>query len=377
MMRRRPIPIAGPWITSKEVRAVADAAKRAWYGDANLYHDKFEKAFAAYVGRKHAIALPSCTSALHLALSALGVRPGDEVVVPEITWIASSAPIDYVGAKPVFADVERDTWCLSADSLAKRITRRTKAVVAVDLYGGIPDMESLKKICSKKRIALIEDAAQAIGSEYHGRNAGSFGVASVFSFHGSKTLTTGEGGMLVTDRPDIYRRCLFLRDHGRAPGKFWNTEVAFKYKMSNVQAALGLAQLERIEELVEKKRRIFAWYRAALEGIPGVTLNHEPPGTRNTYWMVTAIFAASLKVKKETVINFLNSRGVTARPFFYPLSSLPAYGNKLGRKLNPVAYSLAGRGVNLPSALNLKKADVDYVCTLLKQILTKRHTSHE
>ena len=273
------IPVAGPWITDKEVAYVADAAKNAWYSNSDMYHERFEKAFAIYVGRQHSIALPSCTSAIQLALDSLGIGPGDEVIVPEITWIGTSAPITYVGATPVFADIDAATWCLSPASLVACITPRTKAVVLVDLYGNMPAWKEILTIAKNHNIAVIEDAAQAIGAEYVGRKAGSFGAISVFSFHGTKTMTTGEGGMLVTDDSEIYQRCRFLANHGRAPeGKmFWNTEVAYKYKMSAMQAALGLAQLERINELVQKKREIFFWYKARLQDIADLMLNVENP----------------------------------------------------------------------------------------------------
>src|SRR6266576_5644969 len=255
------IPVAGPSITQKEIDYVTDAVTNAWYGNANVYHERFEKAFADYLGLTYAIALPSCTSAIHLSLLALGVGPGDEVVVPDATWIATAAPITYVGATPVFADIDEGTWCLSAGSFQECITGKTKAVIPVDLYGNMPDMDEILEVAARNNISVIEDAAEAAGAEYKGKKAGSFGDAGVFSFHGSKTLTTGEGGMLVTDRDDIHRQVLFLRDHGRQPGDnlFRNTEVAYKYKMSSMQAALGLAQLERIDELIEHKREIFDW----------------------------------------------------------------------------------------------------------------------
>ena len=256
------IPVAGPSITQKEIDYVTDAVTNCWYGEANRYHDRFERAFAEFLGVKYAVALPSCTSAIHLALAALGIGPGDEVVVPDITWIASAAPISYLGATPVFADVDSQSWCLAPESLEAVITPRTKAVIPVDLYGNVPDMNAIREIAARRGLHVIEDAAEAIGSQYRGRQAGSLGDVGVFSFHGSKTVTTGEGGMLVTDHANIYERVLLLRDHGRRPTDkmFWNSEVAYKYKMSSMQAALGLAQLERIGELAERKREIFAWY---------------------------------------------------------------------------------------------------------------------
>src|SRR2546423_5498625 len=233
------IPVAGPSITQKEIDYVTDAVTNAGYGRAHIYHDRFEKAFAEYLGVRHAMTLPSCTSAIHLSLLALGVGPGDEVIVPDATWIASAAPITYVGATPVFADIDEKTWCLSAQSFEECITAKTKAAIPVDLYGNMPDMDAILEVATRNNISVIEDAAEAAGAEYKGKKAGSFGDVGVFSFHGSKTLTTGEGGMLVTDRDDLHRRVVFLRDLGRGPRdkQFWKTEVAFKYKMSSIQAA--------------------------------------------------------------------------------------------------------------------------------------------
>jgi len=372
------IPVAGPWITEKEIQYVADAVTNAWYGNANMYHERFEKAFAAYIGRRHAIALPSCTSALHLALLASNVGIGDEVIVPEATWIATSAPISYVGATPVFADIDPHTWCLDAGSFEAKITPKTRAVIIVNLYGNMPDMDAILQIADRHGIAIIEDAAESIGSEYKGRKAGSFGLASAFSFHGSKTLTTGEGGMLLTDDEDVCQRCLFLRDHGRAPGEkqFWNTEAAYKYKMSSMQAALGLAQLERVEELVERKRQIFSWYKEALADTEDIALNNEAPGVKNTYWMVTAVLAPKMGWTKERLIAAMAKQNIDCRPFFYPLSSLPAYENleqaAIARSRNTIAYRLSPWAINLPSGLNLTRALVERVTDALKSLLRSR-----
>jgi perosamine synthetase len=369
------IPVSGPWITQKEINYVTDAVTNAWYTNANIYNERFEKAFAEYLGVKFAISLPSCTSAIHLSLLSLGIGPGDEVIVPELTWIASSAPISYVGATPVFADVDEKTWCLSAESFQQLITPRTRAVIPVDLYGGIPDMDAFIDVAKKHNIAVIEDAAEAIGSEYKGNKAGSFGDTGVFSFHGSKTLTTGEGGMLVTGQEDIYKRCLFLRDHGRIPGDklFFNTEVAYKYKMSSMQAALGLAQLERIDELIERKRQIFDWYQEKLGNIEGIILNYEAPSTKNTYWMVTIILNEKFGLKKETLMTLMSEKGIDCRPFFYPLSSLPAYQNleqaKRAQQRNKNAYKISPYGLNLPSGLSMTKEKVEHVCDVLKAII--------
>ena len=371
------IRVAGPWITEKEIRYVTEAVTHAWYGNANIYHERFEKAFADYLGIRFAISLPSCTSAIHLALLAHGIGPGDEVIVPDITWIATAAPVSYVGATPVFADVDSKTWCLSARSFEECITPKTKAVIPVDLYGNMPDMDAIRYIAEQHAIVVIEDAAEAIGSEYKGRKAGNFGNTGVFSFHGSKTLTTGEGGMLVTDQKDIYERALVLRDHGRNPGDrmFFNTEVGYKYKMSSMQAALGLAQLERIEELVARKRQIFSWYQTDLAGAEGVTLNYEPQVTKNSYWMVTAILDQKFGITKDLLLGKMGEMNIDCRPFFHPLSSLPAYEQaeqaRRARQRNLISYQISPYGINLPSSLNLMEQQVQYVCESLKVILQK------
>ena len=369
------IPVAGPWITQKEIDYVTDAAEHAWYGNANMYHERFEQAFSHYIGTKYAMALPSCTSAIHLSLLSLGIGKGDEVIVPDLTWIATAAPITYVSATPVFADCDEKTWCISSDAFQECITPGTKAVIPVDLYGNMPEMDAIRDIAHDHGIAIIEDAAEAIGSEYHGKRSGSFGNTGVFSFHGSKTMTTGEGGMLVTDRKDLYDRCLTLRDHGRAHGEkmFWNAEVGYKYKMSSMQAALGLAQLERIDELVERKRQIFSWYRQNLQSVEGITLNCEPFGTKNSYWMVTAIFDPKFGLSKEDIIRMLKEKGIDSRPFFYPLSSQPAYDSlasvREAKVRNTVSYRISPYGVNLPCGMKMTYEYVNYVCDAVKKVV--------
>jgi perosamine synthetase len=373
------IPVAGPWVTDLEVRYVADAAANGWYGQAGTYVQRFEEAFAAYLGVRHAIAVPHCTAALHLSLAALGIGPGDEVIVPELTWIATAAPITYVGATPVFADVDEDTWCLTPDAVRQCLTPRTKAILPVDLYGLTPDMDALRAVAAEYGLAIIEDAAQALGCRYHDRAAGTFGDVGAFSFHGTKTMTTGEGGMLVTDRADLHERSLVLRDHGRTKANFkvfFNTEVAFKYRMSNLQAAFGLAQLERIQELVSKKRQIFAWYAERLREVPGLRLNTEPPGVFNTFWMASIVVDRRYGLTNRVLMAHFDEQGIDTRPFFHPLSGLPAFSERpeaaAARGRNTVAYDLSPRGLNLPSALVLTEGQVDRVCAVLKRILLTR-----
>ena len=362
------VPVAGPWVTDLEIEYVADAARNAWYDDWNMYNERFERAFAERHGVPYAISLPSCTSGLHLALAALGIGPGDEVIVPEATWIATAVPVTYVGATPVFADIDPVTWCLSAQSFEDHITPRTKAVIPVDLYGGFPDFGAIRRIADRHGIAVIEDAAEAVGSVYLGEPAGTIGDVGVFSFHGSKTMTTGEGGMLITRDEQLFDRCSMLRDQGRSPkgrAKLYNETIGFKYRMSSLQAAFGLAQLERLDELVAKKRQIFRWYEERLSGVPGLLLNAEPEGVLNTFWMVTPVWDRALGVSKEAVIEHLSGRDIDSRPFFHPLSSLPAFEALADmsnyREENPVAYDISSRSINLPCGLSLTEDEADVV----------------
>ncbi len=372
------IPVAGPWITEKEVSYVADAASNDWYDNAGRYVAKFEAAFAAYVGVRHAVSLPSCTSAIHLALAALGVGPGDEVIVPECTWIATAAPISYCGATPVFADIDPRSWCIDVDSFRKAITSRTRAVIPVDLYGDMPNWNDLLTAAREHKIAVIEDAAEAVGATYCSSRAGSLGDIGVFSFHGSKTLTTGEGGMLVTNDQRLFERVLMLRDHGRSPGdrQFFNREVAFKYKMSSLQAAFGLAQLERIDELIARKREIFNWYRELLSSDGRFALNDPALDVSSTYWMVTVLLPPRSVGRRDEIRARLAEQGIDTRPFFHPLSSLPAYAGqgRGGREKNPTSYAVAPRGINLPSALSLTQDNVRRVVDALRQsVESHRH----
>ena len=370
------IPVAGPWVTEREVSYVSDAAANGWYTNASGYVQRFEAAFASYLGVRHAVAVPHCTAALHLSLASLGIGAGDEVIVPELTWIATAAPITYVGATPVFADVDPHTWCITADAVRACVTPRTKAIIPVDLYGLTPDMDAVRAVADEFGLAIIEDAAQAIGCQYRGRAAGALGTVGTFSFHGTKTMTTGEGGMLVTDRTDLYERSLVLRDHGRTASNFkffYNTEVAFKYRMSNMQAAFGLAQLERIDELVAKKRQIFRWYEERLRDVAGVQLNAQPADIANTFWMASLVVSADYGLTNRELMARFDAEAIDTRPFFHPLSGLPAFSDtpaaKTAQARNRVAYDISPRGLNLPSALLLTEAQVDRVCAVLKRIL--------
>jgi perosamine synthetase len=360
------IPITGPSITEKEVKYVSEATRNGWYKNANKYIGEFERKFSSYIGTKYAIATSSCTGALHIALASLGIGKGDEVIVPDITWIATAAAVRYVGARPVFADIEPDTWCIDPRKMEKKITKRTKAVIPVHLYGHPADMAAIMAVAKRHNLRVIEDAAESIGSLYNGRKTGSFGDFSCFSFHGTKILTTGEGGILLTNNGRLYKRAYFLSNQGKSKKPFWNTEVGLKYKMSNMQAALGTVQLSRIEEMIGKKIEIFNWYKERLGDVPGIKLNAERPGCKNNYWMITAILDKKFGLKKEALMKKLLKYGIVSRPFFYPLSSLPPFSEKTN---NSVAYSLSPYALHFPCGLNITRSQVGYVCGTLLKIL--------
>jgi perosamine synthetase len=357
-----------PSITEKEVEYATDAARNGWGERCYEYINRFEELFRQHLGVKYAIATSSCTGALHMGLAALGIGPGDEVIIADTNWIASAAPITYLGAKPVFVDILPDTWCLDPELVAQAITPCTKAIIAVHLYGNLCELDQLMAIGEKHGIPVIEDAAEAIGSIYHGKHAGSIGKFGTFSFHGTKTLTTGEGGMFVTNDPDLYEHVLTLSNHGRAKGQtrqFWPDMVGFKYKMSNIQAAIGCGQMERIDELVGRKREIFAYYLKQLSGMAGVSMNPEKSGTTNGYWMPTAVFARETGILRDRLLQLFMQENIDGRVFFHPLSSLPMFQPKPS---NRISYDLPSRAINLPSYHDLTNADQDRVIAAFKSL---------
>ena len=372
MKNKRDINVAGTHITDLEEKYVLDALRNGWYGDRKYYYcEQLQKEFAEYHDRRYALMTTNCTSAIHLLLAGLGVGQGDEVIVPECTWIASASPITYLGAKPIFCDIEEDTWCLDPESVRSSITPNTKAVIAVDLFGNMPDMKELEKLCNDNNIFLIEDSAEALGSIYHGRKAGSFGVGSTFSFHNTKTMSTGEGGMLLIDDDDLYHRCVKLRDHGRGPDTkpYFNDIIGYKFMPFNMQAALGLAQFHRIDELVGIKKKHLKMYRSQLSDLD-LKFNIEPEGITNGAWITAMVIGNSYNTDKHEFINAMNSEGIPIRPFFYPLSSIPAFNlEDLHRDKNTVSYDISNRGVNLPGAPTLSDDDIMFICSKIRKVL--------
>ncbi|MEM9348009.1 MAG: DegT/DnrJ/EryC1/StrS family aminotransferase [Planctomycetota bacterium] len=362
---------AKPSITQREIDYVTDAAAHGWGEDCYGYLHRFTDEAKRYFGSELAWPTSSCHGALHMVLMALGIGPGDEVIVPDATWTGSVFPISWLGAKPVFVDVKPDTWCIDVQKVADTITPKTKAVIAVHLYGNLCEMDELLALCRERQLTLIEDAAEAIGSEYNGKKAGSIADFGVFSFHGTKTMTTGEGGLILSNRPDLASKLTAIESQGRHQGAkhFWVDEIGLKYKMSNLQAALGLAQLERGDELVQRKREAFRWYQEAFACWDDITLNPEPEGTLNSFWMPTLLLGASYEPtieRRNAWIDACVAEGVEVRPFFYPVSTLPMYSDAPG---NTVSRQLAATGINLPSSYNLMPEDIVYVVETLARII--------
>jgi perosamine synthetase len=362
------ISTAGPSISAKEAAYAFDAASLGWNSNWSRYLTQFEEKFAQYVGTRYAIATTSCTGALQIALMALDIGPGDEVIVPDMTWVATANAVKYVGATPVFADIESDTWNLDATSFESKITPRTKAVIPVHLYGHPARMTAIMDVARKYGLKVIEDAAPAIGAEWNGQRCGSFGDFATFSFQGAKLLVTGEGGMLVTNSEALYRRAHKIWDQGRNPSKvFWIDEDGVKFKMSNVQAALGLAQLERADEQIEMKRRVARWYKDGLAGIPNVSLNQEAVGARSIFWMTSLMLEDGAPIEREALRQKLKELNIDTRPVFPAISQYPIWPSP--QTPNPTALHIGARAMNLPSGVCLTRDEVNYVCDALRKLL--------
>jgi perosamine synthetase len=356
-----------PSITDLEIKYAADAAANGWGEKCYAYIDRFEESFKKHLGTKYAISSSSCTGALHMGMSALNIGLGDEVILADTNWIATVSPIVHLGAKPIFVDILKDTWCIDPDKVEAAITHRTKAIVAAHLYGNVCEMDRLLEIGRKYNIPIIEDAAEAIGSIYKGSKAGSMGKFGAFSFHGSKTITTGEGGMFVTNDKQFYERVLTLSNHGRAKNQkkqFWADMIGFKYKLSNLQAAIGCAQMERLNELIQKKQEILSKYKQQLEILNVVKMNPEPKGIINGAWMPTVVFDESTGVSREKIKASFDKENIDARVFFWPLSSLPMFDDSTQ---NVIARSVSSRAINLPSFHEITNDEIDRICQIIKK----------
>ena len=362
--------MAGPSITEHEIKKVSEMMRNGW--DSYQYVEEFEERFAKYNSRKYCLMTPCCTHAIHLALLSLNVSSNDEIIVPECTWTGSVAPVTYINAIPVFADISKENWCIDPESIIKNITSKTKGVISVNLYGCMPNYEKIKEICKQNNLFLIEDAAESLGSTLKGKISGSFGTFSVHSFHRTKTLTTGEGGALLTDDLQLYQRCKFLRDHGRSTKiPYFTLEATPKYMPSNLQGAMAWAQFQRIEELITRKRYFLHKYKDCLKELDGIQLNIENESIFNGVWATSLVVAKKYKINKKSLISKLSKLSIPVRPFFYPLSSLPAYEIfKTGSKdKNPISFDISDRAITLPAHYDLTDENIDTICKGIIKVL--------
>ena len=362
-------PISQPSISHEELAYVSDAVRSGWVSSMGKYIEQFEDEFAAYCGTEYALTTSSGTTALHLALACLGVGSTNEVVVPDLTFVATANAAAYTGARVVSVDIDEDTLCMDPSVLERSITERTKAVIPVHLYGHPADMAAINAIARKHNLWVIEDAAEAHGAEFQGRRVGSLSDCGVFSFYGNKMITCGEGGMITTNDKDIYQRAKYLRDHAMSQDRrYWHTAVGFNYRMTNLQAALGVAQLAKIDLFVEKRRQIMNWYREQFEGHAGLRLNSERTGAKNVFWMVCLEIDGMTDDGRRRFMDELRAHGVDSRPYFYPISDMPMYR----ASETPVSHRVSPKGINLPSFFDLSQSGVAYICQQVRACLGRR-----
>jgi perosamine synthetase len=367
-LTRRIIPVADPRLDGNELRYVTQCIQSNWISSAGRFIRDFEEAFAAAVGCRHGVACSNGTTALHLVLATLGLGPGDEVIIPTFTMIATANAVRYTGATPVLVDAERETWNLDVSQLVDRITPRTRGILLIHTYGHPADMAPILDLAERRGLWVVEDAAEAHGARYKGRPVGSLGRAASFSFYANKIITTGEGGMVTTNDPEIARLARRLRDHAFSDERhFWHKYLGFNYRMTNLQAAVGLAQTERLEEFVETRRTNAARYTARLASIPGLTLPVERPWARNVYWMYGAIVGDEFGLSRDVLRARLARRGIETRTFFIPIHLQPIYYALYRGQRYPVAEELCRRGLYLPSGATLTEAEVAYVCDMVAE----------
>lgn len=363
---------AKPSITKKEIDYVNDAVKNGWGLNCYDYIHRFTDELKNYFGSPYVWPTSSCHGALHIILMALGIGRDDEVIVPDMTWIGSVTPISWLGATPVFVDVLEDCLSIDPGKIEKAITKKTKAIIVVHPYGNVAKMDEIIAIGKKYKIDIIEDAAEAIGSEYKNQKVGSIADFGVISLHGTKTLTSGEGGAIFCKRKDLVDKITIIESQGRNASRkvdFWVDEIGLKYKMSNIQAALGLAQFERADDLIKKKIQIFNWYKENLKLFSDISLNPKPIWVKNSYWLPTIIFGKSWNFnldKRNRLLNNLNKKDIALRPIFYPVSSFPMYKDCPD---NVVSQDIYKRGINLPSYFEMTVDDVKYVIDSIKKQL--------
>jgi perosamine synthetase len=360
------IPVYQPSLNGNEKKYVNECLDSTWISSKGKFVSEFESSFAEYVGVKNATTVSNGTVAIHLALLALGIGEGDEVIVPTLTYISSVNTIVYTRATPVFVDSLQDSWQIDPQDVIKKITPRTKAIMAVHLYGHPCDMDALVEICKQNNLFLIEDCAEAIGTLYKGKHVGTFGDVSTFSFFGNKTITTGEGGMVITNDETLHDRAVHFKGQGLAKHRqYWHDVIGYNYRMTNICAAIGLAQLENVATVLAEKKRVADTYRKCLENTSVVFHNPIGDDIYHSYWMCS-ILAEDAK-QRDLVRTHLENEGIETRPLFYPVHTMPMYSTQYQR--HPVAENLGWRGMNLPSYPGLKTEEIEFICEKIKEAL--------
>jgi len=358
MMSDSFIPISKPFIGAREKELVLDALNSGWVSSIGRYIEEFERSFARYCGTEYVLAVCNGTTGLHLALATLGLQQGDEVIVPDLTFVATANAVAYTGATPVLADIDPDTLCIDPVSVKSLISPRTKAIIPVHLYGHPSDMDALTELGNAYGVAVIEDAAEAHGAEYKGRRVGGLGKCGVFSFYGNKVITTGEGGMLTTNDREFYERAVRLRDHAMNPQRrYFHEELGFNYRITNLQAALGVAQLERIDDFLDRRAEIMSWYNSEIATADGVRLNRVKNWAKSAFWMICLEVDWFDEARRDLFMQTLRDRGIDTRPYFCTMSSLPMYQ----QTALPIAFHKSKIGLNLPSYYELTKRDVQRI----------------
>jgi perosamine synthetase len=360
------IPVFAPWLSENARRYVLDCVDSGWISSLGQYVGRFERDFAAFCEARHAVATSNGTTALHLCLATLGIGPGDEVLVPDLTFVSTANVVRYTGATPVLVDADPRTWGMDPADARRKLSARTRAVIPVHLYGHPVDLDPLLALAAERGLHIVEDAAEAHGARYKGRRVGALGRIGAFSFYGNKIITTGEGGMVVTNDPALAERAAFLRDHAMDPHRrYYHPEIGFNYRMTNIQAAIGCAQLEQADAILARRKVIAAAYEAGLAGVPGLTPPPAEPWAESVYWMYSVVVEPAFGPSREAVMAGLRARGVDSRPFFVPLHELPPY--RLDAPF-PVATSLGARGINLPSGTGLHPEEIATVCEALRAL---------
>ncbi|MFH1039063.1 MAG: DegT/DnrJ/EryC1/StrS family aminotransferase [PVC group bacterium] len=359
------VPVSQPSLGREELELVSRAVRTGWISYLGEYVQRFEEGFAGFCGVKYGCSVSSGTAALHLALLALGVGPGDEVIVPALTFVATANVVTFTGARPVFVDVRPGDFGIDPEGIEKAITARTRAVIAVHLYGNPCPMDRIMEIARRHKLSVIEDCAEAHGATYRGRRVGSFGAAGCFSFFGNKIMTTGEGGMVVTDSAHLRDTVNVLKDHGSRGRRYHHPVIGFNYRLTNLQCALGVAQLGRIDQLLADRSRIAETYGRHLRDVPGLTLPRDPEGAKSVCWLYSVLVGKRFGLTRDRLAARLGEKGIDSRPFFVPIHRLAPYRTK---ERFPVAESLSRKGLSLPTFNSLDDKTIRYICRTIKEI---------